>query len=154
MKKNHVPVPLPVPVPEEIFMSLKEYSYGIIPLSKHGHQWKVLLVQHGSAKYWGFPKGHPESGETPKESAARELFEETHLTIIRFLSDTPVEEHYNYTLRGQFISKTVYLFAAEVEGELKLQEEEIGDAQWFSLEEAQRKLTYEADRSALASVKL
>lgn len=130
---------------------MKETSYGIIPFAKHANTWKVLLIQHSHAKYWGFPKGHPEAGETPKEAAARELFEETNMTIVRFLSDSTIEEHYNYTLRGQLISKTVYLFAAEVEGELKLQEEELSDAQWFTLEEASRKLTYEADRSALSS---
>lgn len=130
---------------------LKEISYGIIPFSRQGKKWRVLLVQHGRSKYWGFPKGHPEAGETPKEAAVRELFEETHLTVVRFFSDIPIEEHYNYTLRGQFISKTVYLFAGEVEGELQIQEEEIGDAQWFSIEEAEHKLTYQADRSALSS---
>lgn len=132
-------------------MSLKEFSYGIIPFSKQEKRWKILLVQHRSAKYWGFPKGHAESDETPKESAIRELFEETHLTTVRFLSDLPIEEHYNYTLHGQLINKTVHLFAAEVEGELKLQKEEIRDAQWFLIEEAAHKITYEADRSALSS---
>lgn len=135
-------------------MSIKEFSYGIIPLSKQGKKWKVLLIQHSRAKYWGFPKGHPELGETPKESATRELFEETHLTIVRFFSDAPIEEHYHYTLHGQLINKTVYLFTAEVEGELKLQKEEISDARWFTIEEGLQKLTYETDKSALASVSL
>lgn len=129
-------------------MRLKEFSYGIIPLSKQGEEWKVLLVQHSRAKFWGFPKGHAEKNEAPKESAQRELFEETHLKVVRFLSEAVIEENYSYTLRGQLIDKTVYLFVAEVEGELELQEEEISGAEWFSFEKAQHKLTYDADKSA------
>lgn len=129
-------------------MALKEYSYGIIPFQKQGKEWHVFLVQHSRAKYWGFPKGHSELGESPKEAAVRELFEETHLTVVRYFSDTPEEEHYNYTLRGQSINKTVYLFIAEVEGEVQLQVEEISAGQWFSIDEAMRKLTYEIDKSA------
>ena len=88
-------------------MALKEYSYGIIPLQKQGDDWKVLLIQHSGARYWGFPKGHAELGESPKEAAVRELFEETSLKIVRFFSETPQEEHYQYTLRGELIFKTV-----------------------------------------------
>jgi bis(5'-nucleosidyl)-tetraphosphatase len=132
-------------------MALKEYSFGIIPFKKRENEWHVFLVQHGRAKYWGFPKGHAEQGESPKESAIRELFEETHLKVLRFISDTPVEEHYNYTLHGQFIDKTVYLFIAEVEGEVHLQAEEIGDGRWFSIENAIQKLTYDIDKSAFSN---
>lgn len=116
-------------------------------MRKHGNDWQILLIQHSRARYWGFPKGHAESGEAPKEAAIRELFEETNLTIVRFFSESSFEEHYNYTLSGQLINKTVHFFVAEVAGELKLQEEEVSGGQWFGLAEAINKLTYDIDKS-------
>lgn len=124
-----------------------EKSYGIVPLSKQEGQWKVFLIQHSRAKYWGFPKGHAEPGETPKEAAVRELFEETHLTVMRFLSESFQEEHYNYTLRGQLINKTVYVYVAEVQGDVQLQEEEVSAGIWLSFDEALMKLTFDIDKS-------
>lgn len=40
----------------------------------------ILLVRNRNG-YWGLPKGHCESGETLAETAAREVQEETGLTI-------------------------------------------------------------------------
>jgi len=130
-------------------MSFKEYSYGIIPLQMQGDDWKVLLIQHERAKYWGFPKGHAEQGESPKEAAVRELREETNLEIVHFFSEFPQEEHYQYTFRGQLVFKTVSLFTAEVKGDLQLQEEEVSGGVWCTFEQALSKLTYEIDRDAL-----
>lgn len=127
-------------------MVLRENSYGIVPLRKQGDQWQVLLIQHSRAKYWGFPKGHAESGESPKEAAIRELREETNLNVVGFFSDTGIEEHYMFTLRGQLISKTVCFFAAEVDGELQLQKEEVSGGLWLDFQEALKKLTYPTDR--------
>lgn len=128
-------------------MSITEYSYGIVPLRKHGGDWQVLLIQHSRAKYWGFPKGHAETGESPKEAAVRELFEETHLKVVRLFSESFFEEHYHYTLRGQLINKTVCLYVAEVTGELQLQVEEVSDGRWFNIQNAISHLTYEIDKS-------
>ena len=47
----------------------QEQVYGIIPLRKHKGHWQVLLVLHIKGNYWGFPKGHHDPGETPKETA-------------------------------------------------------------------------------------
>ena len=66
---------------------------------------------------------------------------------MRFFSESAQEEHFQYTLRGQLIDKTVYFFVAEVEGELQLQEEEVSGGQWFSINQALSKLTYEIDKS-------
>jgi bis(5'-nucleosidyl)-tetraphosphatase len=133
-------------------MSVREYSYGIVPLRKQGGQWQVLLIQHSRAKYWGFPKGHAEVGESPKETATRELKEETNLSVKHFLSDIGIEEHYMFTLRGQLINKTVCFFAAEVQGELQLQEEEVSGALWLDFEAALKKLTYPTDRKICQQV--
>lgn len=42
---------------------------------------KYLLVLGKKSGKWGFPKGHQESKETEKETAIRELYEETGISI-------------------------------------------------------------------------
>jgi len=52
------------------FLNMKrEFSAGGIVFNKEG---KVLITQHSSNHYWGFPKGHIEEGQTSKEAALRE----------------------------------------------------------------------------------
>jgi len=124
-----------------------EHSYGIIPLRKHRGAWRVLLVQHGTSGYWGFPKGHAEEGESPREAALRELFEETHLEVVRFLSESILEEHYSFYRQSQQVDKTVFYLIAEVRGSIKLQKAEIRSSRWIPLLEATHALTYETDKN-------
>lgn len=126
-----------------------DHSYGIIPLQWVEKAWQVLLIQHSRAKFWGFPKGHAEAGESPREAALRELKEETNLEVKRFLSDSVMEEHYQFSHHGRKINKTVWFFVAEVHGQLRVQEEEVSGARWLSLKEAETALTYETERTLL-----
>lgn len=130
-------------------MSSKDYAYGILPLKKIRGEWHILLVQHGRSKYWGFPKGHSEKKESPREAAIRELFEETQLKVSRFLSENTFKEHYFFYLQGKLISKTVEFFPAEVVGEVKLQEEELSGHMWLQPDQALSKLTYEGDKGIM-----
>lgn len=119
----------------------EDTSYGIIPLRIQQSEWQVLLIQH-HAGHWAFPKGHANLGEIPKETATRELQEETGLTLQRFLSPDPLIEHYVFTFQGKHISKTVQYFLALVKGQVILQEIEIKNSQWLLLPEAIERMTF------------
>ena len=45
---------------------------------------RYLLIKNKRSAHWGFPKGHIEPGETKKQTAIREVLEETgiHVRII------------------------------------------------------------------------
>lgn len=123
-------------------MLKKETSYGIIPLRKHEGKWQALLVRHGKG-HWSFPKGHPEEGEEPRQAAARELEEETGLKITSFIDLIPTQnERYQFHHHSILIDKTVVYFAAEVEGTIALQEEEISDFRWLDLKAASAFATF------------
>jgi 8-oxo-dGTP pyrophosphatase MutT (NUDIX family) len=119
----------------------KENSYGIIPLIFSAGSWRVLLVQH-HAGHWAFPKGHADRGESPQQTAERELLEETGLTFERYLSPEPLSESYIFTFRGERIYKTVYYFLALVSGKIVIQKHEIKASQWLSLPEAFKQITF------------
>lgn len=119
----------------------KETSYGIIPLRFYQNGWQILLIQHHGG-YWAFPKGHADANESPQETAARELYEETGLTVQRYLSTESMIENYFFSFRGQRISKTVHYFLALVEGKVVIQESEIQASQWLAISEAYHHMTF------------
>ena len=119
----------------------KDQSYGIIPLRFQGSYWEVFLVQH-QAGHWSFPKGHQDPGETPLQTAERELKEETGLLILRVLTPEPLKEQYSFIHKGKKIDKTVDYFLALVEGDVTIQQIEIKDSQWLSIIDAQKRITF------------
>jgi 8-oxo-dGTP pyrophosphatase MutT (NUDIX family) len=104
----------------------------------------------------GLPKGHVDPGETSLQAAEREVHEETGIVA------EPVcelgEARYWYRRDGRTIGKTVsfYLFKY-VEGDTGDHDEEIEEARWIGLKEAQTVLSHAAEREmvtlALARLK-
>ena len=132
----------------------QEFSFGIIPLRFFQGSWQVFLVQLKSGNHWGFPKGHSQQGETPKETAFRELSEETSLFVKRMLSEISFIENYTLLRRGQQIEKRVKYFPAEVEGIFSLQGEEILDGRWLDIEEALDKITFPSSKDVCSQLQL
>ena len=119
----------------------KEKSCGIIVFDED----RVLLIKHNGG-HISFPKGHVEDGETPKETAIRETFEETGIEA-EIISDeffvntySPKENH----------MKDVYFFIGiKKGGRLMPQLEEVSLCDFFSYEDAMKELTFEIDRRFL-----
>lgn len=130
----------------------KDESFGVIPLSCARGLWEVFLIQHQRGRYWGFPKGHAEPGETPQQAAFRELKEETNLEIVRYLQKEPLSEQYYFMMEGRRIFKRVLYFIAEVEGTVKLQEKEIQNGVWLPLTDAIEKVTHAEGKAILSQV--
>ena len=126
---------------------LEEVSFGVIPLIKEDASWRVFLILHKSGNHWGFPKGHGHVDETPKESATRELLEETGLHVVRFLQDEPLLEQFQFRKKGVWISKKVYFFPALVSGTPQLQEEEVREGKWVPLDKATEVLSFKEGRT-------
>ena len=121
----------------------EDNSYGIVPICVKNDKYYVFIIQHLS-KYWSFPKGHKEKGESDFEAAKRELFEETGLVVEKPQDDSFLEEHYSFKLDGDQVQKTVKYYIAFVESmeNINLQEEEILDGKWVEINEAPKHLTF------------
>lgn len=123
-----------------------EKSCGALIFRMDTDGWNVLLIRHARGKHISFPKGHMEAGELESQTAEREVFEETG---IRINVDRRYRAENRYNIRSD-IQKLVVIFAAvTTQKEIIPQPEEIAEANWFPLEEALKRLTYERDRKIL-----
>lgn len=93
----------------------------------------LVLFQKGS-KTWSFPKGHVEFHETEKQTAVREVFEETGLSIE--LIDGFRKTLFYRLPPKRLKEKTVVLFLAKTEDEPRINKKEIIDYRWVSYNDA------------------
>ena len=124
-----------------------DLCYGIIPVKWHEGHWEVLLIQHyASTGHWSFPKGHADEGESYLQTAERELFEETGLSIKRYFSEKGLAEEYQFFSKSKLVRKKVVYYVAEVYGELILQQDEIYASQWLNFDKAIKTITFPAGK--------
>lgn len=116
------------------------------------HRWKILLLyknQNGRYTGWVLPKGTVEEGETFKQTALREVKEESGAdgSIIKYVDKT------NYSFRGgeDYISKTVHWYLMSVNSfYCKPQKEEFFvDAGFYKFHEAYHLLKFNDERHIL-----
>ncbi len=110
--------------------SLVQRSCGVIPFRGHGARREYLILLQTN-RYWSFPKGHMEPGETETQTALRELQEECGLSAGLIPGMRAMAQ---YPLFGNRV-KQVVLFPGLVEGTLCLAPNEILDAKWVHAHE-------------------
>ncbi|MEG1670182.1 MAG: NUDIX domain-containing protein [Victivallaceae bacterium] len=129
--------------------SFQDCSYGIIPVKLTNSLMKYFIVRHTYGNHWGFPKGHPETGELPLETAKRELFEETGFIAVRLLGQAQLQESYSFLYKGRLCNKTVNYFLSEVEGDYVPDISEIAEGRWVSYAEAIKLFNFESIRQVI-----
>ena len=117
-------------------------SCGVIPVYIDENNKTYFLLVQGYGNFWGFPKGHKKKGESHKETAERELLEETGISCTEYLGNTIFTERYRIPRRkGEDIIKKVLYFVGTVSNtEVKRQTTELKAHGWFSLDGAKKKL--------------
>jgi ADP-ribose pyrophosphatase YjhB (NUDIX family) len=104
---------------------------------------------------FALPKGGVDEGETPEQSADREVFEETGVRGLRLFRLTTIHYLYVRSWGGrEHVSKTVsfymFLYSSGRMGQiLPDMRDEVRKAFWFPLDKAHRKLTYRGEREVL-----
>ena len=110
----------------------KETSAGCIIFDPTSYD-KVIVVYEKNAKFWGFPKGHLEQGETELDAALREVKEEIGLDIEIF--DSNYRYPINYYIKEIDVDKTSVFYLAIPKNNIPLvnQEKEIETSKWLDL---------------------
>ena len=130
-----------------------EISSGGVIFKRKNNSFEVVLVSKKKGKIWCLPKGHIEEGESLKETAIREVKEETGLRgeIVNKV-DNIIYWYSNKDKQGELIKifKRVYFFLLKyVEGETKVHDHEVENVQWFDIKKARKILTYKTEQDVI-----
>ncbi len=128
------------------FICLYEKSCGAVLYTEEEEVRKFMLIKNMSG-HIGFPKGHVELYETEKQTAEREVWEETgvHTQI-----QEGFREFYNYSVNSFVRKQAVYFVAEFKEKDIKMDIREISEYLLVTLEEGMKILNYPHDRSILS----
>lgn len=121
---------------------LYEKSCGGIIFYKTKQNTKILLVKNNNGRYWSFPKGHIENGETEQETAIREIKEETGLDVTLVSDFREISEYCPF---GKIRKRVVFFLARAFTDNVKIQEEEIDSYIWVDLQQARKLCSYDND---------
>ncbi len=123
-------------------------------LTRKRNEVEEVLLEYRARGYddWTFPKGDMEKGETPKDTALRELREETgyNIEIIEKLPDIK----YEFEENDQKCSVTQHMFLAEIIDGHLTPEFESDRLKWVSQEKAMQILTHQDLKDYLEKIRL
>jgi len=137
----------------------REFSAGGVLIRRIGGRHHLAAIRpHGKAEgTWVLPKGNLDPGESPAETAVREVREET--GVEGRLGEKLGDVRYVYTRRGGtrvFKVVSFYLLRAargrigEIEEAMRV---EVAEARWLPLDEAPRLLAYGGEREMAAKAR-
>ena len=103
----------------------REKSCGVLVLRQQVDELYVVLLRHRFGGHWSFPKGHVEAGESERQTALREVREETGLTGIKLMDG--FRESVEYSPKPGVKKQVVYFLGTTEQEKLIRQEEEISE---------------------------
>lgn len=113
---------------------------GAVVYRKRFGRVRFLLIHQIDGSFWGFPKGHVVKGESERETAFREVLEETGLRV-RFKRGFCERIHY---LTQSSRKKEVVFFLSQVQGQtVRIGESEVDDYRWVTYRQALDLLPFE-----------
>ena len=127
-----------------------EYSYGAILYRKifRKNEYEYLIVKDRNNNY-SFPKGHKEKGETPIQTAIREVKEECNIVL-------QPDKHFLYPIwykLNENTTKHVSLYSGDFGlQQYKINDNEIQEIKVLSYEDAYNLITFQEYKDALKEV--
>ncbi len=131
---------------------IEEKSCGVITILKKEKDLFLILKQTDG--HWSFPKGHIEEGETARETALRELKEETGITKVKLANLPSIFEEYNFSRDVINCHKINEYFIGFVDDDkVTIQLEEISEYKWATFEEVLDMFNYKVQKLLMRKIK-
>jgi tRNA nucleotidyltransferase (CCA-adding enzyme) len=128
----------------------KEQCYGVIVVLKTENKF-LILEREGTKGDWTFAKGHTEEGETPLDTAMRELEEEAGIAEIEITNSPLIHEEYGIIVDGEKRIKMNDYFIGFVEkDDVIIEKSEIQSYKWATYEEAYNAFKYIPRKETIA----
>jgi 8-oxo-dGTP pyrophosphatase MutT (NUDIX family) len=107
------------------------------------HELEILLMQDAKNR-WTIPKGHVEPNEEPKQTAEREIREETGLQEMKVMNWLG-KVNFRYRRTQTLVLMTMHIYLVHGKGDTdKLHPEDwLNDIKWFPATEAIDKIAYD-----------
>ena len=105
---------------------------------------EILLAQDAKDR-WTIPKGHIEPGETPRQTAEREINEETGLKEMKVLNHLG-KTQFRYRRQNSLVLMTMHVFLVKALGDSDrlVKEEWMNGIAWLPFKEAVEKIEYDS----------
>ena len=129
-----------------------QVSAGGVVFRRRGGSVEVALISVGERGRWQLPKGLVGRGETPEETALREVREETGLSAELIAPLEKIEYWYFSNERGARVRyhKFVHFYLMRyTSGSTDDHDSEVNEARWFDLRDAQTALAFKGERQVL-----
>lgn len=123
----------------------QEKSCGAVIFREEGDSRQYLVIRSVNG-HTTLCKGHVETGETEQETARREIWEETALTV-DFVEN--FREVITYSPYPGCMKDVVFFLGRMTGGTLTCQEEEVAEGKFLPVEQALAALTHPSDRNVL-----
>lgn len=110
-------------------------SSGVLLFNEKG---QLLMQKRRDNGLWSCPAGSMDLGESFEETAIREVFEETGLLCKKlefFTLESGEKMHYIYPNQDEIYSIEAVFICTDYEGEMKVQEDEVLEQNFFDLSE-------------------
>ena len=134
------------------FETKEQTSAGGVVYRRRGGKTEVALISVGEQGRWQLPKGLVGRGETPVEAALREVEEETGLRC-EVEAELERVEYWYFSKGGarrvRFHKFVHFYLMRYVSGDVSGHDDEVNEARWVALEDAEVMLAFKGERKAL-----
>ena len=122
----------------------------VVRQEEQGNRMYILMIRHRPGGYRSFPKGHVEAGETERQTAVREVREET-AAEIKIIPD--FRHAVCYTPAPSVEKEVVYFLGKVDDITIRPRKGEIAQVEWVPLDAAENYLTHENDKKVLRAAR-
>ena len=138
------------------FETKEQVSAGGVVYRRRGGGTEVALISVGEAARWQLPKGLVGRGESPLEAALREVEEETGLAC-EVVAELEKVEYWYFSKGGgrrvRFHKFVHFYLMRYVSGDVSGHDDEVNEARWVGIEDAEGMLAFKGERKALAEAR-